>query len=78
VFLGSKSLIDRDLAWNEMKLTNVGDKTRIDISNAALKLDLAGKKVKITAKVRLNVPANVAQPGIISKAQPEATIKVKL
>jgi hypothetical protein len=78
VFLGSKTMIDRDLQLSELRLTNVGDKTRVDIYNSLIGTNLSGKTVKITAKVRLNVPSNIAKPGLISTAQPEQTIKVKL
>jgi hypothetical protein len=77
VFLGHKTLIDRDLQASEITLTPVGATTRVDIKVSALGLDLSKKSLKIRAKVRLNVPAGIA-PGLISTAQPEQTIKIKL
>lgn len=76
-FLGSKTMIDRDMQANEITLTDVGNKTRVDIKNTALGLK-SGRTFKIRAKVRLNASGDVTNPGAISTEQPEQSIKVSL
>ena len=78
VFLGYSTQLDRDLKASEITLTSVGDKTRVDATTAILGLNLSGKSLKVRAKARLVAPANFPNPGAISVAQPEQTIKVKL
>ena len=78
VFLGSKTLFDGDLQPDQMTLTDLGEKTKVEIKAETLGLDLTNKTLKITAKVRLNVPANIAKPGSVSTLQPEQSIKQKI
>ncbi|MBY0453231.1 MAG: hypothetical protein K2P92_09355, partial [Bdellovibrionaceae bacterium] len=77
-FLGSKTLIERDLQSNEITLTDVGDKTRVDVKNSPALGLKAKKTVKITAKVRLSGSGNIINPAAISVEQPEMTVKIKL
>jgi hypothetical protein len=77
-FLGSKTLIERDLQPSEITLTDVGDKTRVDVKNSPALGLKAKKTVKITAKVRLSGPGNIANPGALSVEQPEMMVKIKL
>lgn len=78
VFLGSKTLFDGDLQPKQMVLTDLGDKTKVEIKAETLGLDLTNKTLKITAQVRLNVPADVAKPGSVSSLKPEQSIKQKI